>query len=313
MLLGKSHSGIDKVELFYTQNFSKESIDELCADVAHEVLEKYFLSTCIDNATYEKEIIKIIKKNLILQLLSSFKQEKEFITLLSIYIFKKHFKLIFQFLSEYLMEEVAYSNHDVIAFLKYYSLDRLVVDKQKYKVPQIRENDDAPRWNVTSMLGILKVYVKTQEQLHTMKSNLKDLEIKILKYYIDDLSPVQYNENIEKKFKDLEIKIKENASKINMIHDSLSILTDEVDINKTNHELKLTQAHRIRLREEKATLTKAKIKQFTLLEYQNLLKKAESVQREIKPKNKIIEQNNSAYLSIKNALAKALISKKQAI
>ena len=312
-MLKNNNDDIDKVELFYTQNFSKENLENLCIDVAEDVLEKYFLSNCIDNATYEKEIVKIIKKLIILQLLSSFNQEKEFTTLLSIYIFKKHFKYIFQLLSEFLMQEVAYSNNDVINFLKYYSLDTLVIDRKKYRVPEIREDDDSPRWNVISMLGILKVYVKTQDQLDREKNDLKDLEIRIAEYYIDELSPTGHNEMIEKKFQDLEVEIQENASKINMIHDSLSILTNETERERTKYELKNAQANRMRLREEKANLTKAKVKQHTLLEYQNLLKQAEVIQRNIKPKNKIIEQNSDSYISIKNALAKALISKKQAI
>ncbi len=69
----------------------------------------------------------------------------------------------------------------------------------------------------------------------------------------------------------------------------------------------------LKLREEKALITHSKIKQYTMQEYTNLVKQYDAIQRDIKPKQKIIEQNKSSYLCIKNALIKALISKKQAI
>ncbi|MFT5660281.1 MAG: hypothetical protein ACI9TV_000922 [Sulfurimonas sp.] len=302
----------EKLKLFYLQNFSKKEIESLCFDIAQIIVDKYFLSNVIDNATYEKDIFKIIKKILILKLNTSFDMIMEFNALLSIYIFKKHFKLIFTYLSELIMVEIGYSNYEVMNFLKYYSLDIILVDKKKYIVPQIKE-DNGPRWNVTSMQGILKTYVKTQEQLTDILRYLKDLDTQAHSYYINNINPFEHNVLVEKRFQNLEVRINSNTQRIDIVHDSLSILQDKDEILKANRELKLYQEQRAHLRELKAQLTKDKVKQYKILAYEDTLKKIKTIQREIRPKKKIIQQNKKSYLSIKNALICALISKKQAV
>ena len=302
----------EKLKLFYLQNFSEKEMEVLCFDVGQIIVEKYFLSDVIDNTTYEKDIFKIIKKILILKLNNSFNLTMEFNALLSVYIFKKHFKLIFSYLAERIMVEIGYSNYEVMNFLKYYSLDVILVDKIKYMVPQIKE-ENGPRWNVTSMQGILKIYVKTQEQLTDTLRYLADLETQAHSYFINGINPYQHNEQVEKRFQNLEVRINENIQRIDIVHDSLFILKEEDEIVRANEELQLYQKQRAHLRELKAQLTKEKIKQFKILTYESTLKKIEIIQREIKPKEKIIQQNKESYLSIKNALMRALISKKQAV
>ncbi|MDB2562120.1 hypothetical protein N9X61_00800 [Sulfurimonas sp.] len=310
--MSKTTTDINQLDFFYRENFSGTDIDELCHDIAETILEKYFISNIIDNATYEREIFKIIKKLIISHLQSSFNADIEFNVLFSVYIFKKHFKLIFSYLSEYLMQEVAYSNQNVINFLKYYSLDTLVVDRKKYVVPQIKESNGA-RWNVISMLSILKTYIKALDYIDEVRSSVESLEKKVQTFHKDGLEPHEYNELIEKKYTKLTDKISKNAKDISIIHDSLTILKDEVEISSTRQELQNAENERIRLREEKAELIKLKIKQIKILEYNALVKKYDLLKRDIKPQEKLIEQNNDAYISIKNALTKALISKKQAI
>jgi len=311
-MLEKNATDINALESFYTYNFSQEDTEILCENIAEEFLQKYFLDSTINNATYEKDVFKSIKKLIILHLDSKFTKEMDFYVPFAIYFFKKNLKLIFQNLSEYIMEEVAYSNHDVINFLKYYSLDTIVVDSKKYKVPQIREKE-GDRWNVVSMLGILKVYVKTYEQLETIQNDIESIQTKIASFYINDTSPIEHNKEIEKKHEIIEEEIKNNASLIDTINDSLVILKNEDALNKARKELEGAQVQRLNLREEKAVLTKAKIKQVNMYQYKELVKQLESLQRSAKPNEKIIAQNQESYNSIKNSLTQALISKKQAL
>ena len=299
------------LETFYKQNYSKKVITQLLITTTDTLIQLYFTDKIVSNETYEKDIFKIIKK-LIIKNLPTNTQDGEFNILLSVYIFKLHFKNVFTYLSEYLMQEVAYSNIGIINFLKYYSLDTILIDKMKYKVPQIKE-DNGPRWNVTSMLSILKTYIKTQNQLKTIQESIESINLNIASYYIEGLSPLEHNEIIEKKYETLEHEINKNASHITIIHDSLSILSKADDINKANKELDIAQENRMHLRDKKSQLTKSKVKQVKMLEYHNLLKQLDILERGSKPKEKIIEQNYDSYLSIKNALIKALISKKQAL
>ena len=311
-ILSENIIDADQLDLFYNQHFSEEKIEALCDDISHTIIEKHFINSAIDNATYEKEIFKIIKKLIISHLESSFNEEMEFNVLFSVYIFKKHFKLIFKYLSERLMKEVAYSNQNVINFLKYYSLDTLIVEMTRYSIPQIKEAD-GPRWNVVSMLSVLKTYVKTQDQLDEVQPTINFLEKSIASFYKDGLSPQEHNALVEKSYSSLDEIIMKNTSRIASIRDSLIILKDETEISLAHQELEDAQNERLELREEKAKLTKLKIKQYRMLEYDNFVKQYDAIQHDIKPKKKIIQQNESSYLGIKNALIKALISKKQAI
>ena len=281
-------------------------------NISYTIMEKYFFVYTIDNATYEKEIFKIIKKLLILHLVSTFNKEMEFNVLFSVYIFKKHFKLIFEYLSEYLMKEVAYSNQNIIHFLKYYSLDTLIVAMKRYSIPQIKDINGL-RWNVVSMLSVLKTYVKTQDQLDEIQPTIDSLKKSIASFYKDGLNPEEHNLLVEQRYSSLSELILKNASRIASIRDALFILKDETEIALAHRELQDAESQRLELREEKAQLTKSKIKQYRMLEYTNLVKQYDLIQHDIKPKKKIIEQNKSSYLCIKNALTKALISKKQAI
>ena len=303
---------LEKVELFYKSYLNDEIIDDLCYETAQNILTNYFIERIIDNASYEKEIFKSIKKILILKLQTLFQQDLEFTTSLAIFIFKKHFKLIFNYLSEALMYEVAYSNENVINFLKYYSLDTIVVERLKYVVPQIKE-ENGPRWNVVSMLSVLKTYVKTQDQLDLLEQKLQTLESEAQIYYVDEYSPYEYNNIIQRKFEESDEKIKNNALRINAIRDYISLLQEDDELTKAKEELNIEESIRLELREEKAQLVKAKIKQFKLAQYEAIIKQIEQIQREKLPKQKIIEQNKDSYISIKNALMKALISKKQAL
>ena len=310
--MSENTTDIYQLDLFYNQHFSEDKIEDFCENISYSIIEKYFLVSTIDNATYEREIFKIIKRLIILHLQSNFGNETEFNVLFSVYLFKKHFKLIFSYLSEHLMQEIAYSNQNVVNFLKYYSLDTLIVEMKKYTIPQIKDVNGL-RWNVVSMLSVLKTYIKTQDQLNEIQPKIDALQKSIASFYKNGLSPEEHNAVVEKDYASLNEIIIRNTSRIATIHDSLSILKDETALSLAYQELQDAQNQRLKLREEKALITHSKIKQYTMQEYTNLVKQYDAIQRDIKPKQKIIEQNKSSYLCIKNALIKALISKKQAI
>ena len=211
-----------------------------------------------------------------------------------------------------LLKELAYANTYVINFLNYYSHDILVIGVKKYTVPQIKE-EGGPRWNVPSMLGITTTYVKTLDQIKRMQSHLRKLQIQANTYYVEGIAPDLHNREIQKKFKMLEEDIQKNDKTISIIYDYLHILTDTQEIIDTNQELEKAKSIRIELRKIKAQLVKSKVKQIQMLQYQKLMMQCDLIQRDMGPKNTIIAQNESAYLSIKNSLSKALITKKQAL
>lgn len=303
---------INKLDLFHDSYFTKKEIDDLIYKISISFVEKYFIKEQISNQQYEKDVFKIIQKLIIEEVTVTFEKSQEFYKELSVYIFKKYFKTIFKYISESLINEISLSNTNVIDFLKYYSVDTIVVDEIKYQVPQIK-TDDGPRWNVVSMINVIKTYLNAKERLSFTEKKLKDLNTELNACLVNSLSPFEYNSQIEEEFNKLEELIKKNTLNIDIVRDCITLEKNGDNLIKFNQELKDFKDERLKLREEKTRLLKSKIKQQELDKYEKLYLEVEALTRDRKPYNKILEQNQDKYLSIQNSLIKALISKRQAI
>ncbi len=307
-------NGIDEAELesFYSESFSLEEMEDFFYDVAVLFIKKYFLDSNIDNLYFEKDAIKLIQKLIIESIHSEFNCDKEFCLGFSGYMFRKHFKLTFEFISELLLKELAFSNKSVIKFLKYYSLDIIVVDDKKYKVPHLTA-DNGLRWHVGTMMNFTKVYVKANEHINELENNIQKIDKEILSYLVNDLSPVKYNNDIQNEYLSLAEEIEVNSKQIDILQDSFDITKDNNKLFKINISLEELKNIRVELREEKSILQRKKIKQKDVNRYQELIKQMEILKRDTNSFYKILEQNEESFESIKNALVKALMSKKQLI
>lgn len=302
----------DELESFYSEYFSEEEIENLFFDISLIFVQKYFLEKHISNVQYEKDVFNLIQKLIIEDLEGKFECSREFYKGFSGYIFRKHFKLVFQFIAELLLKEIAFSNKHVIEFLKYYSSDVIVIDGRKYKVPELKA-ESGLKWHVVSMMALTKIYVKTQEYIFEAQNSIEKLDSKVLSMHIDDLSPIEYNSAYHKKYQQLSDKITTNARKIEEFRDSLEILKDEDESYNIRNELREFEDERIKLREKKAVLKSNKVEPRVITQYNKLIKELETIKRGIKVKQKVLQQNEDSFLSIKNALVKALISKKQLV
>lgn len=302
----------DELESFYNKYFSKDKIENIFYGISIAFVKNHFIKDNISNKDYEKDVFKLILNLIIERLKSEFDSSKVFYESLAAYIFKKHIELIFDFISQELLREIAFSNNYVVEFLKYYSRDIIVVDGKRYKVPELKI-DNGPKWNVISMIGIIKTYIKAKEYIYEIESDKDELQRLILSLYIDKLSPVEYSQTIKEEFNILNQKIQTNATKIDILYDSLEILKSDNDRLSINRELEEFKNERLQLREEKASLLKRKINQSVIIHYEELLRKLENIHRNTKAEYKILEQNEKSYQSIKSALTKALLSKKQPI
>lgn len=305
---------IDKEELesFYKEYFSKEMVNDFFHNLSFEFMEKYFSQEELNNHAYEKDVFKIILKLIIENLIKEFDCSKEFYESFALYIFKIHIRLIFKFISELVLKEVAYSNTQIIEFLKYYSQDVIVFDGKRYKVPDLK-GEDGLRWSIVSMLGTVKTYIKARDYIHDIEIDKDELQNKIKALYVDNITPIEHNIEVEKEFKALDNKVQNNAQKINILHESLEILKSDDDRLSINQELEELQEERLELREEKKVLLKKRINQSVIFHYEDLLRQLENIHRETKAEYKILEQNEKSFQSIKSALTKALLSKKQLV
>jgi len=65
-------------------------------------------------------------------------------------------------------------------FLKYYSLDIIIIAGKKYKIPSLR-TDTGQQWNSISILSVTKMYIKTKNSLEKIASSTKEKEDKIIR------------------------------------------------------------------------------------------------------------------------------------
>ena len=297
------------VNEIYYENFTSEKIDSTCKKLAQELVKTFFYDKEVTNEIYEKEIFKVTKQ-LIIQCSNINDYDNDVKTQLSIIFFKKNFRDIFLNFSEVMLEEIGLANEKVIKFLKYYSLDIIISNNKKFVAPQMLDENEH-RWNVTSMFTILKTHIKVKKEIEFIETDLSALENKAKSFYKDDISPLEYNNRINKEFKNIDEEIQYNEQRISILRDSLHLIKDEAEMQKIDEQLDQHQTKRLLLRNKRAALIKDKIKQLQVYEYEETMKKIEEIQRATKAKYVILNKNQNAYEAMKNALMKALISKKQ--
>ncbi len=307
------YNGIDEEELksFYKEYFSPEEVKALFQDIADIIVQKYFLDNHISHDAYEKDIFKIIQKLIIEDLSQDFECSLEFYKGFSGYIFRKNFKEVFYHIAHLLLKEVAFSNQNIVDFLKYYSLNILVIEGVKYKIPELT-SDDGLRWHIVSIVAMAKTYIKVQEYIIDKDKTLKQLNKEIQSLYIGGISPIEYNTEIFKKFQKLDVLIGKNIKRIEHTRDALDLYSGD-DKVYLEEELDELTKERLLLKDKKSQLQAKKVKQMGIAKYEGLLNKVEIVQRESKSHHKILKQNQDSFESIKSAIVNALISKKKVI
>jgi hypothetical protein len=307
-------NGIQEEELksFYDEYFDNEDIKIFFKNIASNFVQKYFLDKQISNEAYEKDVFKLIQKLIIKDLSSEFECNLEFHKGFSGYIFRKHFRLVFQYITNLLLKEVVNSNSNTIEFLKYYSLNIIVKDGVKYKIPEFIA-DNGVRWHIVSIIAIAKNYINIKELINNKETSINEINKEIEGFHIDGVSPIKHNADNFEKFKKLDLLIKNNEKKIEILRDSLEICTSDEEADVLEDELNKLQDERILLRKNKSTLNAQKVKQLSIDRYNALASQIELLKKEISAKYKILNQSKESFDSVTSALINALISKRKVI
>ena len=306
-------NGIDEEELvsFYEEYFSNDH-KNFFSLVAKLFVNKFFIERKIDNAEYEKNVFGYIQAIIIEQLIESFDHHDDFFKGFSGYVFRIHFQEVFAYISDLILHELSISNAYMNEFLKYYSLNVIVVNGEKYQVP-VLEADNGLRWNVISIISIAKVYIRVKLSLEKLHVDVDNLEEEISKMYIGKSSPVEYNESLAKN--------KEKLSR-HIVYETreLRICSDKYDMAKNQEEkrrLKVKLQHfeeRIKKsQQEKDNMETRIVEASVIKKYTQLEAKLQKYQRQIRAEDKILSQNTHSYISVKKSITKALISKKKRI
>ncbi|MFT5662488.1 MAG: hypothetical protein ACI9TV_003145, partial [Sulfurimonas sp.] len=210
------------------------------------------------------------------------------------------------------LDEISMDNNYMTEFLNYYSSDVIVVGGYKFKVPVIAAKDGL-RWNVISMLSIAKVYTKTEKSIVILRKTIFKLKEEISALYINNLSPIEYHTVFIKSKQNLEIKISNANKKLDRYIHALKIANNEQEKKNLRIDIKPTENYIIELRKEKEELSKKMIKQSIISKYKELQNSMDTLVRQMSNAQRIITQNRDTYISMRNALVKALISKKKQI
>lgn len=310
--IANRYNGIEesKLKSFYKNFFLKDENKNFFYNIAVEFVEVYLLDKKIDNLTYEKYVFSLIQSIIMEHLENTFDGSKDFFKGFSGYIFRIHFKEVFGYIANLILSEVSASNKHIIEFLKYYSLNIVVMDGKKYKVPEI-EAENGLKWSVSSMMSIVKIFVKTEKSINMLLAKKAELQDGIKDLHIYGISPMEYNNNLNKEMEKISQEISFATEKANLYSDLLSMSnTKEEDKESIKIDLKNIKEEIQLKKDEKNRLNAKVIGKSDLVRYNNTKKELDSLTRQEKREEKILEQNRESYLSIKNSLVKALTSKK---
>ncbi|MCD6259164.1 MAG: hypothetical protein J7J31_06120 [Helicobacteraceae bacterium] len=308
------YNGIDEGELlsFYKEYFVQDTPKEFFVLISKLFVQKHLIDEQIDNYYYEKYVFSYIQKIIVGQLEEIYDHNQEFFIGFAGFIFRKHFKEVFSNIADLILSEIVIGNKYMVEFLKYYSLDIVIINGQKYKVPPL-QTEDGLKWNVVSLHSVVKVYINTLQNIEELNKGMENLEEDILALYIGELSPLEYHEVFLREKKKLNDMIEINQKKLNRIYDSYEIEQNEEKLFKMKSEIDRLKRTIDILRDKKIKLASKAVKKEVLKNYMELEKEFEKMQREFKREQKILVQNKDAYLSIKGALTKVLVSKKKRV
>lgn len=300
----------DELKLFYDNFCTAKESDDFYREAAREFVDVYLIEKKIDNETYEKNVFQYIQSIINEKLTSKYDKNDVFFKGFSGYVFRIHFEEMFEYIAHFILFEVSMLNKQVIGFLNYYSLDVIVVNGKKYKVPQIKA-ESGLKWNVVSMMSIVKIYNKVALSIEQINLKRELLAKKLNEFCIGELSPTEYNNMINKSIDEAVLEINATARKESALKDALDMSKNDDERKKLKDDIKNIKGELQSLAENKKKLGEKLIKQHALMQYNNVKKEIDSINRQQKRDEKILQQNEEAYLSIKTSLIKALISKKQ--
>lgn len=310
--IANRYNGVEEEDLisFYKNFFIKDACyKDFFYFVADDFVNTYILEKKIDNMVYEKYVFAFIQNIVIENLERHFDYNKEFFKGFSGYIFRIHFKEVFGYIADLVLEEISNSNKHMIEFIKYYSLNVVVVNGQKYKVPEL-EAENGLKWSVSSMMSIIKIYIKTDKSIEMLQNRQDEMQESIESLYVNGISPIEYNNNIGDEMEKISQELFYDNKKLNVYMDSLDATKDEKEKEGLKKDILQIKADIQQKKDEKEKLASKLIDKGRLLKYNDTLKDIDSIKRQEKREERLLEQNRDSYLSIKNSLIKALTSKK---
>jgi len=314
--IAKMYNSIDEDELleFDIEFFSDEQNKDFLKIVAEKFVQKYLIDKKISNDVYENNGFEYIQKIIFDEITYLYEDDDddEFFKGFAGFTFRRYFRDIYDYIADIILEEVALSNVQISEFLDYYSLNAIVVDGKKYRVPTL-DAGNGLKWSVVSMLSIARIYTKTKANIEKLENDLMDIDDKIEELYIDDMSPREYQNSLINQRKEIEDVMEEENKELEKCYDSLKLSKDPKERKMLNQEIINIKIYLEELVEDKNILAEDMLDPEIIEQYYTLEDDADYIMSKLKREKKILKQNEETYVSIKHAIISALISKKQLI
>lgn len=306
------YNGFDEKELkeFYDEFFEDIENEFFIPSIAEDFVDKYFIKEAISNTLYEKNVFAYIQLLILDSLGSQYDDNDGFFKGFSGYVFRIHFKEVFENIADIILEEIASGNKYLIEFLEYYSADVVVLNGHKYQVP-VLESSSGLRWHVVSMLSIAKVYTETRASIYPLEEKIEDVESQTRELYVNDVSPIKYQSAVIKKRSSLEATIREHNEKLDRYVASLSYRKEEIYKVRLKKEIQFLEVDIAKLKATDLKLSKKLIDAGIIKKYTKFQAEIASMQKQLLSRKKILKQNKESFESMKDSLAKALIQKKK--
>lgn len=308
------YNGISEEELeeFHKEFFLDEGRKDFFLMISQEFVQNYFHTNKITNLDYEKNVFKYIQNIVLQHLVKLYDNSDGFFTGFAGYLFRQNFKTVFEHIADSLLEAISLSNNSIIEFLNYYTSGIVVLDGIKYKVPSI-EVENGNTLKIVSILPIIKVYFKAKHTLDELQKEIDKVSLELKKLYIGHKSPVAFNTNILNSIENIKVKIVTKTKKLKSRYDSIeetSNTTLRLQKKKEKNNLLLEIK---KLNKEVDMLNNKIVQANVIKKYITLRSKMDSLVRHQKNQEQVLSQVESKFITVRDALVKALISKKKRV
>ena len=303
--------GISEQELksFYDEFFSEEVNTKI-----FQLIAKEFVDTLdnekITNERYEQKVFKDIQAMICKYLTEKYDNSEEFFYGFSGYYFRIHFENVFESIADFILCEVANVNEYITEFIKYYSVNILVLNGKKYRVPSIETNDGA-NWTTTSILSISKKHFGAIEYKKAIEADIETLEEERSKYLVNGISPIKHQQNSAKQIQDLEFELSKQNKELNICSDSLDLEKDDANKKELKDKTAYLKNEIQELENKIEQVHRKNVKDSTIEKYKKSQKELDVKMRDLKNKERTMNQNTNLYNSMRASFVKALISKKK--
>lgn len=300
----------DEIEDLYYDYFDTEAIEDFIADVSYEVFHYLFSKKHVTNDFYEKNIYPIIQK-IIIDKLDDFDADITLKKGFAGYILRINFIDVFTYISEDILESIAYRDEYLMNWIKYYHGQVVVDGHQRYQAPYMI-NPEGQKYNPSAIFGTVAMWYKTREKVSTLKKRLHDAKEKISVLQIDNLSPKEYKYELIRERQEFEKDISEINERLEELMKERHLTKDNDEKFEINEEIKELRHN---LREYKAELCEINLEVTSVdtATSRGLEENIIRLEKTLKHEEASLKQNAKVYLAIKSALIKALTSKRKPI